>query len=139
MAVRDNATEVASSILADSCTQDNGLSIFIFKELQHVVQWERTANICVENEEALRFAFENSIAKVVESSGSSQSLVFSKVYDLDLWELFRSILDKVVEDRFVVVTDHADFLDVGNLCDSGEAMPDNGMSSNFEEGLLSYS
>ena len=72
---------------------------------------------------------------MVESSSSSQSLVFAQVYDLDLREFFGGVFDEVAEDRFIVVSDHAYFLDVGDLCDGGEAVPDDGMASDFEEGL----
>jgi len=72
---------------------------------------------------------------VVESSGCSQSLVFSQVNDLDLWEFFRGIFNELAEDSLVVVSDYAYFLNGGDLCDGGETVPDNGMASDIEKGL----
>ena len=72
---------------------------------------------------------------MVEASCSPQSLVFAQVYDLDLREFLGGILDEVAEDGFIVISDHADFLNVRDLRDGGEAVPDDGMASNFEEGL----
>ena len=46
-----------------------------------------------------------------------------------------SILNEIAENRFVVVTDHAHFFDGGDFCDGGETVPNNGMTSNFEERL----
>jgi hypothetical protein len=59
-------------------------------------------------------------------------LVFSKVDDLDLRKFFGGVFDEVAEDGFVVVSDNAYFLNVRYLCDGGEAVPDNGMSCDFE-------
>jgi hypothetical protein len=72
---------------------------------------------------------------VVEASSSTQSLVLAQVYNLNLRELLRGIFDEITEDRFIVVSDHADFLDVRYLRDGGESVPDDGMASNFKEGL----
>jgi hypothetical protein len=62
-------------------------------------------------------------------------LVFAQIDNLDLWEFLLRIFDEVAEYRFVVVSDDAYFLDVRYLCDGGETVPDNGMASDFEEGL----
>ena len=76
---------------------------------------------------------------MVESSRGSQSLVFAQVYNFDLREFLLGVFDELAEDRFIVVSDHAYFLDVGYLCDGGEAVPDNGMASYIEERLLEVS
>lgn len=72
---------------------------------------------------------------MVEPSSGAQSLVFAQVHNLNLWEFFLGVFDEVAEYGFVVVSNHAYFLDMGDLCDGGETVPDNGMTSNFEEGL----
>lgn len=69
---------------------------------------------------------------MVETSSCAQSLIFAQVNDLDLRELLLRVFDEVAEYGFVVVADYAYFLDVGNLCDGGEAVPDDGMASYFE-------
>ena len=73
---------------------------------------------------------------MVESSSSAQCLVFSQVYNLDLGEFIGGVLDEVPEDRLFVVSDYADLLDVGDLCDGGETVPDDGMASDVKEGLF---
>lgn len=72
---------------------------------------------------------------MVESSCCTQCLVFAQVNNLDLWELLGGVFDEVAKDRFFVVTNYANFLNVRNLCDSGETVPDDGMASYFEERL----
>ena len=62
-------------------------------------------------------------------------MVFSKVYDLDLWELLGRVFDEVAEDRLVVVANDTYFLNVRDLCDSGETVPDDGMTCDFKERL----
>lgn len=47
------------------------------------------------------------------------------------------IFDEVAEDSFVVVADHADFLDVGNLRNGGQAVPNDRVTGNVEQRLLS--
>ena len=72
---------------------------------------------------------------MVKTSCCAQSLVFSQVNDLDLGELLGRVLDEVAEDRLVVVSNNAYFLNVGDLCDGGETVPDDGVACNFEERL----
>ena len=66
-------------------------------------------------------------------------MVFSKVDNFDLGKFLRGIFDEVPEHGFVVVSDHAYFLDVRYLCDGGETVPDDGMSCYFEERLKRFS
>jgi hypothetical protein len=72
---------------------------------------------------------------VVETPSCSQSLVLSQVNDLDLWKFFRGIFDEVAENSLVVVSNHAYFLNGGDFRDGDETMPDDGMASDFKEGL----
>ena len=62
-------------------------------------------------------------------------MVFAEVHDFDLRELFRGFFDEVAEDRFFVISDHANFLNVRYLCYGGETVPDDGMASDFEKRL----
>lgn len=74
---------------------------------------------------------------MVETTSSTESLVFAKVLDGDARELLGGVLDEVAEDRLVVVSNDADLLDlfVGNASDGGEAVPDDGVAGDLEEGL----
>lgn len=47
----------------------------------------------------------------------------------------RAVLDKVTEDRLVVVADDEDFVNLGNFGDRGEAVGNDGMAGDFEERL----
>lgn len=51
----------------------------------------------------------------------------------------RALLDEVAEDGLVVVADDEDFLDLGDFGDGGEAVGDDGVAGDFEEGLTCLS
>lgn len=96
---------------------------------------ERTANVGVEDEKAVRTTFENGIAEMVEAASGSESLVFPQVFDRDLRVGARAILDEVAEDGFVVVANDEDLTDLGDFGDGGEAVRDDRVSGDLEERL----
>lgn len=49
------------------------------------------------------------------------------------------VLDKVAEDGLVVVADEEDFGDLGDSGDGVEAVLDDGLAGNFEQGLFGAS
>ena len=112
MGIGDNATEVLRSLLADTCAENDSLSILIGEQLEHVIQRERAADIGIEHEEAVRAALEDSIAEVVETTSCAESLVLAEVLDCDAGELLGGVLDEVAENGLVVVADDADLLDL---------------------------
>jgi len=80
-------------------------------------------------------ALEDGIAEVVEAAGGAQGLVFTEILDREVGEFGRGILNKIAEHGFLVVADQIDFVDRGDLADGGEAVPDDGVAGNVEEGL----
>ena len=74
---------------------------------------------------------------MVEAAGGAEGLVLAQVADGDLGELLGGVLDEVAEDGLVVVADDVDLLDllVGDAGDGREAVPDDGVAGDFEEGL----
>lgn len=73
---------------------------------------------------------------MVQSTGRAQCLVFSQVLDAQVWEVGRDGVDEGLEDRFLVVADDEDFLDLSNGRNRAEAMFDNGVTCDREERLL---
>ena len=136
MRIRDDATEVGGSILADTSTKNDSLGISFLEKSEHVEQWERAANISVQYEEALWATLEDGIAEVVETSSSTKRLVLTQVLDCDLWELGGGILDEIAEDVLFVVSDHAYFLNMGNFRNRGETMPDDRVTGDLEKWLF---
>ena len=135
--IGNDATEVCSSLVAHTGSENDGLGVLVVEELEHLLERERAADIGVEDKEALRTALENSIAEVVQTTSSSKRLVLAQVLDGDVGELLGRVSDKVAEDGLVVVTDDVDLLDllVGNASDGGQAVPDDGVAGDFEERL----
>jgi hypothetical protein len=72
---------------------------------------------------------------VVESSCGSQCLVLAQVYDLNFRELLARVLDEVAENTFLVISNYANLLDIWDLRNGGKAVPDNRVTSDFEQGL----
>ena len=72
---------------------------------------------------------------MVKTTGGAECLVFAQVGDFELGEFPRRVLDEVTEDVFLVVADQDDFLDVVDLADGLEAVPDDGVAGHIEEGL----
>lgn len=69
---------------------------------------------------------------MVDTTGGTKSLVFSQICDLEVGEISTGILDEISEDALVVVADKDHFTDAGNLGNSLEVVPNNGMSGNLE-------
>jgi hypothetical protein len=63
------------------------------------MEWKGAAHVHVEDEESFGSTFEDGISEMVETSGRAQSLVFSEVFDADIWEFFGRVLEEVFEDR----------------------------------------
>jgi hypothetical protein len=72
---------------------------------------------------------------MVETSRRAQGLVFPEVLDAQVREVVRDRVDEGLEDGLFVVADDEDFLDLGDLCNSAEAVLDNGVTCNGEERL----
>ena len=135
MRITDNAPKIARRIIRHARSQNHRLGILLFEQPQHLIQRERAADIGIEDEEAIGATFEDRVAEVVESAGGSQGLVFAQVADGDLGVGARAVFDEVAEDGFVVVADDEDFADFGDAGDGGEAVGDDGVAGDFEEGL----
>lgn len=133
--IRDDATEVGGSLVANPGAQDNGLGVLLLGKLEHLVQREGAADVGIDDEEALRVALEDGIAEVVQAAGGAQGLVFPQVLELDVGEIVGGFLDEVAENRLVVVADDEDLLDLGDLCDGAEAVLYNGVSGDVEKRL----
>ena len=132
-----DAAEVGGSIVADAGAENNSLGVFLHSQLQHLGEGEGAANVGVEDEEALGAALEDGIAEVVETASGAEGLVLAQVLDGDGGELLGRVFDEVAEDGLVVVADDADLLDLlaWDAGNGGEAMPDDGVSGDFEEGF----
>jgi hypothetical protein len=73
---------------------------------------------------------------VVEASGGAEGLVLAEVLDGgEDGELLGGVLDEVAEDGLVVVADDVDVVDGADGGDGREAVPDDGVAGDFEEGL----
>lgn len=72
---------------------------------------------------------------MVQAARSAQGLVLSQVSQVDAGELSGRVLDKVAEDRLIVVADDVDLLDLLDARNGVEAVPDDGVASNVKERL----
>ncbi|KAB8346057.1 hypothetical protein FH972_023109 [Carpinus fangiana] len=135
LGISNNAAEVVGSVLGDTSAQDESAGLALLVDSQHLAQGERAADISVEDEEAGGIALEDLIAEVVQTASGAQGLVFSQVADRDAGKVATSILNEVAEDRLLVVANDEDLADGGDLCDGAEAVLDDGMTGNFEEGF----
>lgn len=72
---------------------------------------------------------------MVQATGGAQRLVLSQVLDGKVGELGRRILDKVTEDGLVVVANQVDLVDRRDGADGSQAVPDDGVAGDIEEGL----
>jgi len=82
---------------------------------------------------------QDGVAEVVQATGGTQRLVLAQVLDGKVGELQRRVLNEVAEDGFFVVADQVDLVDRGNLADGSQAVPDDGMPGDVEEGLETMS
>ena len=62
-------------------------------------------------------------------------MILPQVLDGQLGELGGSILDEIAENGLLVVADQVDFVYRGDLVNGGQAVPDDWVASNVEEGL----
>lgn len=74
---------------------------------------------------------------MVQAASSAEGFILAEVLDGDGGELLCRVLDEVAEDGLVVVTDDVDLLDllVGDAGDGAQAVPDDGVAGDFEEGF----
>lgn len=135
--VAHDATEVGGGVVGNAGAENDGLGALVVEELQHLVKGERAADVGVQDEEALGAALEDGIAEMVETAGGAQGLVLAQVLDGEVGELIGGVLDKVAEDGLLVVADDEDLGDLlaGNTLDGRQAVPDDGVAGDFEEGL----
>lgn len=133
--VGDDAAEVGGGVLAHARAKDDGFSVALLKQLEHVVEGEGAADVGVKDEEALGLALEDCIAEVVEATCRAEGFVLAQVFDGQLRELVAGVFDEIAEDGLVVVADHAHFLDVGHFGNGGQAVPDDRVACDVEQGL----
>lgn len=62
-------------------------------------------------------------------------MVFAEVLDSDLGEFAGGVFDEVAEDGFIVIADEDDFFDVGDFSDCSQAMPEDRVTGDIEQGL----
>lgn len=74
---------------------------------------------------------------MVQTTSRAQSLIFSQIPDGDGGELLCRVFDEVAENRFIIVADDVDLLNllVGNAGDSGQTVPNDGVSGDLEQRL----
>ena len=133
--VRDDAAKVARGILADPGAQDDSFGILLVEQPQHLVEREAAADVRVQDKDMLGSTLEDGIPEVVQAAGGAKGLVLAEVLDREVGKLAGSILDEVAENGFFVVADEVDLANRGNLLDGRQAVPDDGMAGNIEEGL----
>lgn len=133
--VGHDATKVGGGFVADAGAEDDGLCVSLNKELEHLLQRERAADVGVEDKEALGAALEDGISEVVQTAGGAQGLVLAQISQVDAGELLGRVLDEVAEDGLVVVADDVDVLDLLDAGNGRQAVPDDGVAGDFEEGL----
>jgi len=56
--------------------------------------------------------------------------------EAELGVVLGRVFDEFSEDRFVIVSDQDHFANIGNLSDGLEAVAEDGMTSDFEQGLV---
>lgn len=133
--VANNAAKVCGGLGADAGSEDDGLCVLLGEELEHLVEGEGAADVRVQDEEALGLALEDGVAEVVQAAGGAQGLVLAQVLDGEVGEVGGGILDEVAEDGLVVVADEVDLVYGGDFGDGGQAVVDDGVAGDVEEGL----
>ena len=120
--VADDAAEVGRSIVGDAGSENHSFAVLLFEQAQHLFQREGTADIGIQDEEAIGVALEDSVAEVVEATGGSESLVLAQVLQGNVRVCARAVLDEVAEDGLVVVSNNEDLVDLGKFGDGSEAV-----------------
>lgn len=133
--VANNAAKVCGGLCADARAQDDGLCILLGEELEHLVEGEGAADVRVQDEEALRLALQDGVAEVVQATGGAQGLVLAQVLDGEVWEVGGGIFDEIAEDGLVIIADEVDLVYGGDFGDGGQAVVDDGVAGDIEEGL----
>lgn len=134
--VGHDTSKVCGRIVRNPRSQNDSLRIPIPRQLQHLPERERTADIGIQHKQPLRSTFEDGVPKVVEAAGGAQGLVLAEVLDGGQdGELAGGVLDEVAEDGLVVVADDINVLDGADLGNGGDAVPDDGVAGHLEEGL----
>mgnify|MGYP007054560879 CR=1 FL=1 len=133
--VGHDAAEVGCGLIADPRAQDDRLGVLLLEQLQHIEQRERAADVGVEDEEPLGPALEDGVAEVIQSTGGAQRRVLAQVQDAELGELLGGVLDEVAEDGLIVVADQDDLAEAGDIGKGLEAVVDDGVTGDFEQGL----
>lgn len=136
--IGDNTSEVSRGLVADPSPKNHGFCVFLLEQLQHFTKREGAADVGVQDENALGLALENGITEMIETSCRAKRRVFTQVLNSELGELLAGVFDEITEDRFIVVADQDDFTDIGDLGESLEAVIDNGVTGNFEKGLIEF-
>lgn len=72
---------------------------------------------------------------MVKTTSRTESLIFAKVLDADLWVCARAVLDEVAEYGLVIVANNEYFVDLRDTSDCLEAVLDDWVASNLEEWL----
>lgn len=72
---------------------------------------------------------------MVQAAGGAQGLVLAQVLDGEVGEIGGGILDEVAENGLVVVADEVDLVYGGDFGDGGQAVVDDGVAGDVEEGL----
>lgn len=72
---------------------------------------------------------------MIETTCSAKSLIFSEILDLDLRKLSGRVLDQISEDVFFVIANEDDFLDLWDLGNGFEAVPDNWVARDIKQWL----
>lgn len=77
VAVANNASEVRGCLATNTGAKDDGLSVLLGEQLQHLVEGEGAADVGIENEEPLGLALKDGITEVIQPTSSAEGLVFS--------------------------------------------------------------
>ncbi|KAF7165421.1 hypothetical protein CNMCM5623_009586 [Aspergillus felis] len=138
VSIGDNTSKVGGGLVADPGSQNHRLCVLLLEQLQHLTKREGAADVSVQDENALGLALEDGITEMIETPCCAKCRVFTQVLNSELGELLAGVFDEITEDRFIVVADQDDFSDIGNFGKSLEAVVDNGVTGNFEKGLIEF-
>lgn len=133
--VRHDTTKIGCCIVADSGTQNDGLRILVIEELEHLPKREGAAYIGIQDKESFRFALQDGISEVIETTSRAECLVLPQVLDFELWEFLAGIFDEVFEHALIIIANEDDFFDAIDLGNGLEIVPNDGMARNIKQGL----
>lgn len=133
--VGHDAAEIGGGVVLHAGTENDSLGVLLGAQLEHLVEGKGAADVGIQHEEALGLALQDGIAEVVEAAGGAKGLVLAKVFDGELGEGGGGVLEEIAEDGLVVVADEVDFVNGGDFGDGGQAMVDDRVAGDIEEGL----